>query len=862
MPIQSLCCCNISLPCNKWSEPRFDIDYICDNCSELLYVKRGSVGSKVIGNLSFAKTRYYSTPTAPNNPMSFVPTFQPDIGNITLGQFTFNGITGYGWYRRATLSLPVLSNDSATVVSKSMNVLITGGGYLTTPTSDLKISGGSNAWSQVRDGYLDIYLEDSDDRTLASDLNNTATFLQAEPYQYGRVLTKGSSTNPLSISMDNCDISSTHAVAVHSTFLNYSACFYSVGGTSQVSQTFTENCKQAKAGKNFTLLLMTDGTIKGFSGTPASNIPYTPARNNYIFSAGVTQITLAAPSGRTYAKIASGENHFCVVDSTGVLTIIGDNTYGQTNIPWIFDQTNTNKLACIEIVCGLNHNVARDSTGKVHCWGRNNEGQSNIPSGIINYAATKVFAGGDSSMMRYGSSQYGWGRNDKGQCPTTIASEVINEIDFTLATALQGISAIGGTNYSLSTRGDFGYIPSGLRGGAKPSIGIATVDGSSTTIFTGLNTQGKWFVWSVPNGTQLFYDTSAGGNCLRVNPAMCWLQTGAVKEQPAYKTSWREWQTGMTITGNDTFGSKAEGSVTFEISESSYQYTELPNGGGGGDFRAVPKYTVPCANIGRATITIYQPSDDGECIVQGACPNALHPNDNLSCPEDNCGLVPCTYTASGGCSHACFNAGCSPAPCSDPNYPYHGAIMASTQFKYKVYGFQWDGESQQNANSYAAIVATTASGSNPYNYTLTLKNCGRWNTDFSTTPPTQICGGNYCGQGTYYVQTTPITICANKPACTCPCTNDIQRVSENISNSTQSINVVAGQLWRPPDFTVTSVQNLKWSWGFRNCSQNCPDQCSCCSTCIQSSIASGGAVSWTFSDALNYPCNCFGTIDS
>ena len=856
MPIQNLCCCGVAQPCIKFATPTFDIDYHCDTCQALRYTKRGVAGSSVVGNYTYSKSRYYTSAGGLANPKKFQPSVQPVVGPITLESFTYRGVTGYGWHRQGTMHLPVMHADGIQVISKLMNVHLLCGALYPTPQTSLKTpyDDGSDSWGDVRDGFVDVYLIDEEDITAAQLVNSTAPFLQAEPFQYGRVYQN--TTTPLSQVMQSCDISQTHAVATHQGGGAWSW-VYGIGQNNPLrTATFTDNCVQAKCGFYYTLLRMTNGTVVGYTGNT-----YAGGTNTTIFG-GASTITHTAPAGRSYPKYACGKNHYCLVDSTGVLTMYGDNSFGQTTMPYIFDQTNPNKKTCLEIVCGDNHCVARDGSGHVHSWGSNSHGQSTTPAGASGVFTTKVFAGGNSSMVRLTSTQIGWGDNAYGQCPPSITNFIVSEIEFSETSAMYGTQPIGSTTQSLNNFGQGGYIPAGLRGGAKPSFGAANRVSGNTPAFTGLSTLGLWFVWSAPTQTQDFY-TSASypyqtSNCWRVNPSMRWLQTGLTKEQPFHKESWQEWQTGVTITGNDEFGSKAEGAVTYELVESDYSYAQLPNS----TDPINKKYEVPCGNIGRATGIFYKgiSETDYGCIPQGECPNNQHPNTNLTCPEDDCGVSACTYTPAGGCGTPCFNNGC--IGWGDCGTGWAAQQTTSPQQYLLEYGYRafWRGESAQNTNAYAAIVSTTPNGANPYNYTYVIKNCGQWQPDGNGGLQ---CGGNYCGAGTYYVTTVP-TVCANKPACPCPCTSDTQRTGANISNSTYNVGVTAGSIWRPPDFTITAVQNMHFSGGFRNCAQgtNPPVLCQLCTSCAQNDYQSGGAVSWTFSDAESYPCDCFGTIDS
>lgn len=101
------------------------------------------------------------------------------------------------------------------------------------------------------------------------------------------------------------------------------------------------------------------------------------------------------------------------------ITIWGDNTYGQKNVPP--DATNVVALAA-----GDSHCLALRRDGTVIAWGRNSQGQTNVPSDLTN--AVSIAAGATHSLaLRSDGTVSFWGHFSIGGTPSvpTAATNVV-----------------------------------------------------------------------------------------------------------------------------------------------------------------------------------------------------------------------------------------------------------------------------------------------------------------------------------------------------------------------------------------------------------------------------------------------------
>jgi len=76
--------------------------------------------------------------------------------------------------------------------------------------------------------------------------------------------------------------------------------------------------------------------------------------------------------GHDVLAVDSGISHECELLDGGVVSCIGDNTYGQLDVP-------PSTSVFVDIAAGDNHTCALDLDGVVVCWGDNTYGQSTPP---------------------------------------------------------------------------------------------------------------------------------------------------------------------------------------------------------------------------------------------------------------------------------------------------------------------------------------------------------------------------------------------------------------------------------------------------------------------------------------------------
>ena len=129
------------------------------------------------------------------------------------------------------------------------------------------------------------------------------------------------------------------------------------------------NVVQATEGYNEALFLRADGTIH-LTSAP---------------SLGVSNVV----------GIASGEFHHLVLRSDGTLKHLGNNEWGQANIP--AEATNI-----VFIACGASHDLAIRDDGKVLAWGSNPDGESDVPAWATNVVAVEGTGFGSLALRAAG----------------------------------------------------------------------------------------------------------------------------------------------------------------------------------------------------------------------------------------------------------------------------------------------------------------------------------------------------------------------------------------------------------------------------------------------------------------------------
>lgn len=181
------------------------------------------------------------------------------------------------------------------------------------------------------------------------------------------------------------------------------------------------NVKQLSAGDEYTIALLNDGTVKSWG------------RNNYGQLGDGTKNNKQSPikiNGlNNVKKISAGGNHVLALMDDGTVKAWGYNNYGQ-----IGDGTKKNKLSpvdvnklsnVIDISAGGYHSIALLNDGTVKSWGDNNRGQLGNGDNKDKYTPVSVVGLIDIQQIKTGKyhtlaltnneTLKSWGDNNKGQ---------------------------------------------------------------------------------------------------------------------------------------------------------------------------------------------------------------------------------------------------------------------------------------------------------------------------------------------------------------------------------------------------------------------------------------------------------------
>jgi alpha-tubulin suppressor-like RCC1 family protein len=129
--------------------------------------------------------------------------------------------------------------------------------------------------------------------------------------------------------------------------------------------------RQVACGANHTILLMTDGTLRGFGANSYGQLgDGTNTQRN-------TPVTLSWPEGNKVKQVACGYYHTMVLMTDGTLHGFGRNDCGQLG-----DGTNTNRTTPFRVMenithvsCGYRHTMALMTNNNLCGFGRNDCGQ-------------------------------------------------------------------------------------------------------------------------------------------------------------------------------------------------------------------------------------------------------------------------------------------------------------------------------------------------------------------------------------------------------------------------------------------------------------------------------------------------------
>lgn len=110
-----------------------------------------------------------------------------------------------------------------------------------------------------------------------------------------------------------------------------------------------------------------------------------------------------APLG-TFAQVSVGGVHTCALDTSGVASCWGANTFGQINVP--------EDMVWNQISAGQVHTCGIDNSQTLHCWGNDDDGQSSPPVGTF----AQVSAGSKHTCgIRTDGRVFCWGDDTSSQ---------------------------------------------------------------------------------------------------------------------------------------------------------------------------------------------------------------------------------------------------------------------------------------------------------------------------------------------------------------------------------------------------------------------------------------------------------------
>ena len=184
-----------------------------------------------------------------------------------------------------------------------------------------------------------------------------------------------------------------------------------------------------------------------------------------------------------------------VTQSPAQITVWGDNTYGQKNVP-------ANATNVIALAAGDNHCLALRRDGTVIAWGGNFMGQTNVPADLTN--AVAIAAGSTHSLaLRSDGTVSLWGRIIVSGTTTAPAS----------ATNVVALALGPGAQHALALRGDGTVIEWGNTNYGLPNIPLTVVDIVSVAAGSyhslALRADGKVIAWGDNSQGQLNVPPSA-----------------------------------------------------------------------------------------------------------------------------------------------------------------------------------------------------------------------------------------------------------------------------------------------------------------------------------------------------------------
>ena len=230
--------------------------------------------------------------------------------------------------------------------------------------------------------------------------------------------------------------------------------------------------KEIGCGEDYTLVLMTDGTIYGTGNNQYGQLGF----GSTISTTTLKQLT--NNTGKTPTKIGCGNNHSMILMTDGSIYGCGYNKYGQIgnssliiSMKVLHEMTNTTGKTPQNIVCSYNNTFVIMTDDSVYGCGLNTIGQ--LGNGktknelsiveLLEYVTTKQpICGSQHVMLFTNDTLYGCGKNNQGQLGdgsqinkqlfSTINMDVVDLLpDVVGVTDISGysVSELKNTNYTL-----------------------------------------------------------------------------------------------------------------------------------------------------------------------------------------------------------------------------------------------------------------------------------------------------------------------------------------------------------------------------------------------------------------------------
>ncbi|MEY3026016.1 MAG: hypothetical protein RLZZ238_913 [Planctomycetota bacterium] len=130
----------------------------------------------------------------------------------------------------------------------------------------------------------------------------------------------------------------------------------------------------------------------------------------------------ALPLGTSYNAVAAGSNHTALLRSDGEITCVGDNSFGQCDVP-------VHALPFARVACGADFTLAVDINEVVFAWGDNSSGQTTVPGGLLRPIALSGGLDHAVHLDESGTLTF-WGDNSEGEQtpPDLTGGLTINDV--------------------------------------------------------------------------------------------------------------------------------------------------------------------------------------------------------------------------------------------------------------------------------------------------------------------------------------------------------------------------------------------------------------------------------------------------